>query len=39
MSKQRGAAMSSRLTPPKLGAMARTVWMITSLSWEAMQMG
>src|SRR6266536_538830 len=32
ISKHRGAAMSSRLIPPYAGAIARTTWMISSVS-------
>ncbi len=38
-SKQRGAAMSSRLMPPKPGAMSSTVRTISSTSWVARQIG
>ena len=39
ISKQRGAAMSSRLMPPKAGAMRMTVSTISSVSWVSRQMG
>ena len=39
ISKQRGAAMSSRLMPPKAGAMRMTVSMNSSVSWVSRQMG
>jgi hypothetical protein len=39
ISKQRGAEMSSRLTPPKPGAMARTTATISSTSLVARQIG
>ncbi len=38
-SKQRGAEMSSRLMPPKPGAMAATVATIWSVSWVSRQIG
>ncbi len=38
-SKQRGAAMSSRLMPPKTGAMSCTVRTISSTSWVSRQIG
>ena len=38
-SKQRGAAMSSRLTPPKTGAISCTVRTISSTSWVSRQIG
>ena len=39
ISKQRGAEMSSRLMPPKVGAISLTVWMICSGSFVARQIG
>ena len=39
ISKQRGAAMSSRLMPPKPGAMSSTVRTISSTSWVSRQIG
>ena len=39
ISKQRGAAMSSRLIPPKEGAILFTVSMISSVSFVSRQMG
>ena len=39
ISKQRGAAMSSRLMPPKPGAIISTARMISSVSCEARQIG
>ena len=39
ISKQRGAEMSSRLIPPKLGASRATVSMISSVSVVARQIG
>ena len=39
ISKQRGAEMSSRLMPPKVGAISLTVWMISSVSLVARQIG
>ena len=39
ISKQRGAEMSSRLIPPKVGARSLTVWMISSGSLVARQIG
>jgi hypothetical protein len=39
ISKQRGAEMSSRLIPPKLGASRATVAMISSTSVVARQIG
>ena len=39
ISKQRGAEMSSRFTPPKLPAMRRTVFTISSTSLERTQSG
>ena len=39
ISKQRGAEMSSRLMPPKVGAISFTVWMISSGSLVARQIG
>ncbi len=39
ISKQRGAEMSSRLIPPKVGAISLTVWMISSGSLVARQIG
>jgi len=39
ISKQRGAAMSSRLTPPNAGATSFTVSTILSTSFVARQMG
>ena len=39
ISKQRGAEMSSRLMPPKLGASAATVRTTSSTSVQAMQTG
>ena len=38
-SKQRGAPMSSRLMPPKAGAMICTVLTISSGSWVSRQTG
>ena len=38
-SKQRGALMSSRLMPPKPGAMSCTVRTISSVSWLSRQIG
>ncbi len=38
-SKHRGAEMSSRLIPPKPGAMAQTVRTISSTSWVSRQIG
>ena len=38
-SKQRGAAMSSRLMPPKEPAMSSTAWTISSTSLERTQRG
>jgi hypothetical protein len=38
-SKQRGAAMSSRLIPPKPGAIISTARTISSVSWLARQIG
>ena len=38
-SKQRGAAMSSRLMPPKPGAIISTAFTISSTSWLARQIG
>ena len=38
-SKQRGAAMSSRLIPPKPGAIISTAFTISSVSWLARQIG
>ncbi len=39
ISKQRGAAMSSRLTPPYTGASALTMRMISSVSWVSRHTG
>ncbi len=39
ISKQRGAAMSSRLMPPKTGASSVTVRTISSTSWVSRQIG
>ncbi len=39
ISKQRGAAMSSRLMPPYTGAIARTISTISSVSWVSRQTG
>ena len=39
ISKQRGAAMSSRLIPPYTGAIAFTISMIFSVSWVSRQTG
>ena len=39
ISKQRGAEMSSRLTPPYTGAMALTISTISSVSWVSRQTG
>ena len=39
ISKQRGALMSSRLMPPKVGATASTVATISSGSWVLRQSG
>ena len=39
ISKQRGAAMSSRLMPPKPGAISCTARTISSVSWESRQIG
>ena len=39
ISKQRGAAMSSRLMPANTGAMALTAAMISSVSWVSRQIG
>ena len=39
ISKQRGAAMSSRLIPPKPGAIISTARTISSVSWLARQIG
>ncbi len=39
ISKQRGAEMSSRLMPPKLGASAATVATISSVLVQARQIG
>ena len=39
ISKQRGAAMSSRLMPPKPGAIISTAFTISSMSWLARQIG
>ena len=39
ISKQRGAAMSSRLMPPNPGAIISTALTISSVSWVARQMG
>ena len=39
ISKQRGAAMSSRLMPPKPGAIAATTSTIRSVSWVSRQIG
>ena len=39
ISKQRGAAMSSRLMPPKPGAIISTARTISSVSWLARQIG
>ena len=39
ISKQRGAAMSSRLMPPKPGAIISTARTISSTSWLARQIG
>ena len=39
ISKQRGAEMSSRLMPPKPGAIARTTATISSASWVSRQIG
>ena len=39
ITKQRGAEMSSRLMPPKVGAISFTVWMISSGSLVARQTG
>ena len=39
ISKQRGAAMSSRLMPPKPGAIISTARTISSVSWVARQIG
>ena len=39
ISKQRGEAMSSRLMPPKVGAISFTVWTISSGSFVARQIG
>ncbi len=39
ISKQRGAEMSSRLMPPKLGASRATVSMISSVSVVSRQIG
>jgi hypothetical protein len=39
ISKQRGAEMSSRLMPPKVGAIARTMETISSVSWVSRQIG
>ena len=39
ISKQRGAAMSSRLMPPNPGAIISTALTISSVSWLARQIG
>ncbi len=39
ISKHRGAAMSSRLMPPKPGAIISTAFTISSVSWLARQIG
>ena len=39
ISKQRGAEMSSRLIPPKPGAIFLTAAMISSVSWVSRQIG
>ena len=39
ISKQRGEEMSSRLIPPKLGAISLTVWTISSGSFVSRQIG
>ena len=39
ISKQRGAEMSSRLTPPKVGAISSTARTISSASWVSRQIG
>ncbi len=39
ISKHRGAEMSSRLMPPKPGAIARTTATISSVSWVSRQIG
>ena len=39
ISKQRGAEMSSRFTPPKVGATALTNWMISSVSFVLIHRG
>ena len=39
ISKQRGAAMSSRLMPPYTGAISCTVRMISSVSWVSRHTG
>ena len=39
ISKQRGAEMSSRLMPPKVGAISSTALMISSASWVSRQIG
>ncbi len=39
ISKQRGAAMSSRLIPPYAGAIARTILTISSVSWVSSTTG
>ena len=39
ISKQRGAAMSSRLIPPNPGAIISTARTISSVSWLARQIG
>ena len=39
ISKQRGAEMSSRLIPPKVGAIRRTASTIRSGSWVSRQIG
>ena len=39
ISKQRGAEISSRLIPPKAGAILTTVLIISSVSWVSRQIG
>ena len=39
ISKQRGAEMSSRLMPPKVGAISSTALMISPASWVSRQIG
>ena len=39
ISKHRGAEMSSRLIPPKPGAMFLTAWIISSVSFVSRQIG